>query len=108
MWRRSVIKALLLKDFLVLERAKEAGGSNANQSSTVFLFQSSQVEAATSKCNEYTVESGAGKLTCFTCHTCPVGFGLFPQCGTRIKDNETKNQCKPYQYSMKQALHMKI
>ena len=32
--------------------------------STVFLFQSSQVEAATSKYNEYTVESEAGKLTC--------------------------------------------
>ena len=30
MWRRSVIKALLLKDFLAIERAKEAGGSNAN------------------------------------------------------------------------------
>ena len=32
--------------------------------STVFLFQSSQVEAATSKYNEYAVESEAGKLTC--------------------------------------------
>ena len=64
--------------------------------STVFSFQSSQVEAATCKYDEYTIESEAGKLTCFTCDTCPVGFGLFPHCATRVKDNETKNQCKPY------------
>ena len=108
MWRRRVIKALLLEDFLAIERAKEAGGSNVNHIATAFLFQSFQVEAATSKYNEYTVESGAGKLTCITCHTCSAGFGLFLQCGTRIKDSETKNQCKPYLYSMKQALHMKI
>ena len=62
--------------------------------STLFLFQFSQVEAVTCKYNEWTVESEAGKLTCFTCHTCPAGFGLFPQRGTRIKDNETK---KPVQ-----------
>ena len=30
--------------------------------STAFLFQSFQVEAATSKYNEYTVESEAGKF----------------------------------------------
>ena len=63
MWRKSVIKALLLKDFLAIERAKEAGGSNANHINCI-PFQSSQVEASTSKCNEYTIESEAGKLTC--------------------------------------------
>ena len=76
--------------------------------STAFLFQSFQVEAATSKCNEYTVESGAGKLTCITCHTCPAGFGLFPQCCTRIKDNETKKQCKPYLLDEKSSAHEDI
>ena len=63
--------------------------------STVFLFQSSQVDAATSKYNEYTIESEAGKLTCLTCicHTSPVGFGILfvsTICCTRIKDNKTK------------------
>lgn len=53
--------------------------------------------AETSKCkyNEYTIESESGTLTCLTCHKCPAGFGLFPQCGRSIKDNEIKNKCKP-------------
>ncbi|XP_068708512.1 uncharacterized protein [Montipora foliosa] len=53
--------------------------------------------AETSKCkyNEYIIESESGILTCLTCHKCPAGFGLFPQCGARIKDNEIKNECKP-------------
>ena len=59
--------------------------------STVFFFQFCQVEAATCKYSEHTVESEAGKLTCLRCHTCPDGFGLFPQCSTRIKDSEIKN-----------------
>lgn len=63
--------------------------------STVFLFQFSQVRATKWKYNEYTDESEAGKLTFFTCHTRPAGFGLFPHCGSRIKDYMTKNECKP-------------
>ena len=59
--------------------------------STVFLFQFFQVKATKWKYNEYTDEFEAGKLTCFTCHT----FGLFPHCGSRIKDYGTKNECKP-------------
>ena len=57
----------------------------------VFLFQFFQVKATKWKYNEYTDEFEAGKLTCFTCHT----FGLFPHCGSRIKDYGTKNECKP-------------
>ncbi|XP_015767080.1 PREDICTED: uncharacterized protein LOC107345842 [Acropora digitifera] len=49
------------------------------------------VKATKWKYNEYTDEFEAGKLTCFTCHT----FGLFPHCGSRIKDYGTKNKCKP-------------
>jgi len=66
------------------------------------------VEAATSKFNEFTVESEAGKLTFFTCHTLPAGFGFFPQCGTRIKDNETKKQCMPYLLDETSSAHEDI
>lgn len=59
--------------------------------STVFLLQFFQVKATKWKCNENTDEFEAGKLTCVTCHT----FGLFPHCGSRIKDYGTKNECKP-------------
>ena len=61
---------------------------------TVFLFQFSQIEATTCKYNEYTIESEAGKLTCLTRHTHPAGFGLFLQCGARVKDSKTRNKCK--------------
>ena len=61
---------------------------------TVFLFQFSQIEATICKYNEYTIESVAGKLTCLTCHTHPAGFGLFLQCGARVKDNKSRNECK--------------
>ena len=74
-----MIKALLLEElFLVIERVKEVGRSNAN-TSTIFLFQFYQVEAATCKYNKYTTESEAGKYTCLTCYTCPDVFVLFPQ-----------------------------
>ena len=63
--------------------------------SMVFLFQFVEVKATKWKYNEYTDEFEAGKLTCFTCHTCPAGFSLFPHCGSRIKDYGTKNECKP-------------
>ena len=78
----------------MMERVKEVGGSNVNYINCI-LFQFSQAETRTCKYNEYTVESESGNLICLTCHICPVGFGLFPQCSTRIKDNETKNTCKP-------------
>ena len=45
--------------------------------STVFLFQFSQVEAATCKYNVYILESEAGKYTCLICQTCPYAFVLF-------------------------------
>ena len=45
--------------------------------STLFLFQFSQVEAATCKYNEWTEKSEAGKLTCLRCHTCPDIFVCF-------------------------------
>ena len=63
--------------------------------STVTLFQFSQAQARTFKYNEYIIESKSGNSTCFTCRPCPPGFGLSRQCGSRIKDNETKNKCEP-------------
>ena len=76
--------------------------------STVFLFQFSQVRATKWKYNEYTDEFEAGKLTCFTCHTCTAGFGLFPHCGSRIKDYMTKNECKPYLLGIIYCTHKDI
>ena len=63
--------------------------------STVFVFQFSQVEAATCKYNKNNVESEAGKVTFLRCQTCSDGFGLLPQCGTKIEDRDIKNECKP-------------
>ena len=77
----------------MMERVKEVGGSNVNYINCI-LSQFSQAETRTCKYNEYTVESKSGNLTCLACRNCSAGFGLFPQCGTRIKDNETKNECK--------------
>ena len=94
MWLRGVIKALLLKE-LFGDRERKGSQEVMQTTSTVFLFQFCQVEAARYKYNKYTAESEAGKYTCLTCHTCPEVFVLFPQCGTRIKDNEIKNECKP-------------
>ena len=74
--------------------------------STVFLFQFSQVEAATCKYNVYVLESGAGKYTCLICQTCPYAFVLFPQCGTRIKDNKIKNECKSCLQGKRYSLHV--
>ena len=58
------------------------------------LFQFSQAKARTCEYNEYIIESKSGNLTCLTCRSCPAGFGLFPPCGKKIKDNEMKNKCK--------------
>ncbi|XP_015758035.1 PREDICTED: uncharacterized protein LOC107337409 isoform X2 [Acropora digitifera] len=59
------------------------------------VFAFSQAETGTCKYDEYSIKSESGNLTCLACRKCLAGFGLFPQCGTEIKDNETRNECEP-------------
>ena len=69
------------------------------------LFQFSQAEARTCTYYEYIIESKSGNLTCLTCRSCPAGFGLVPQCGERIKDNEIKNKCEQCVLGKKYSAH---
>ena len=42
------------------------------------------------------------------CRTCRVGFGLVPQCNTRIKEKDTKNECKECQLGKTYSAHEDI
>ena len=60
----------------------------------LLFFFFSQVEPRTCEYNQFTIESGSGNLTCLNCPSCAPGFGLSPQCGTRLSVHNIKIECK--------------
>ena len=70
-----------------------------NTSTQLFLSQflsyvCFQVESRTCAFNEYIIESVSGGLRCLKCLSCPPGFGLYPQCGDKIKQSELRIECQ--------------
>ncbi|XP_068718145.1 uncharacterized protein [Montipora capricornis] len=62
--------------------------------SGLFFLLIATVESRTCAFNEYIIESTSGSLTCFKCPSCLPGFGLYPQCGDKIKQSELKIECQ--------------
>lgn len=62
--------------------------------SGLFFVLIATVESQTCAFNEYIIESESGGLTCVKCPACPPKFGLYPQCGVKIKQSELNIGCQ--------------